>query len=396
MDDIIQQLTKEDGFKLPTDNGKKDIIMVVGVGGGGNNAVSHMYNMGMNGVVYANINTDRAQLENSGIPNKLVLGGLGAGDNPEKARKAALDGKDKIASLFSDHIKMVFITAGMGGGTGTGAAPVVASIAREKGLLTVGIVSIPFQFEGASKIAKALEGAKEMSKNVDALLVINNQQLINHFPDLPMKECFAIADDTLANASASISDLIDRIGHWNIDFEDVNTTLRLGGSAIISTGVGSGEHRISKAIANALESPLLKNRNIFEGQRILQAIWCNPNAQNPVTAKEMNEIHEFTSKFHDVKTITGWLWDDTLGDEVKYTLLASGFDVNLEDDNRYTFAQPPYLIFDPESIEDDAQIEMCENLPTLDRIGRNPSVPQQKAEPKEESPKSKTNKITFS
>ena len=218
------------------------IIKVVGVGGGGNNAIGHMYEQGIKHVSFVIINTDRQALNNSPVPDRLLIGrdGLGAGNDPEVAREAAEESAEDIARLFDDDTKMVFITAGMGGGTGTGAAPVVARIAREKGLLTIGIVTIPFLFEGNKKILKALEGAEEMARNVDAILIVNNDELIGIYPDLNWMNAFGKADDTLSNAARSIAELITSDGYMNLDFKDVNTTLRDGHAAIISTGFGEG------------------------------------------------------------------------------------------------------------------------------------------------------------
>lgn len=238
---------------------RQPIIKVIGVGGGGNNAVSHMYEQDINDVSFVILNTDRQALEHSPVPTRVQIGnGLGAGNKPEVAREAAEAAADRILELFEDNTKMVFITAGMGGGTGTGAAPVVARLAREKGLLTIGIVTIPFLFEGVRKIDKALAGADEMSKFVDALLIINNERLNVIYPDLNFVNAFDKADDTLTTAARSISELITSEGKINLDFNDVDTTLRNGGAAIISTGYGEGEHRITKAIDDALNSPLLK------------------------------------------------------------------------------------------------------------------------------------------
>ena len=259
--DIMSTLDKNSGFQDKEQ--MRTIIKVMGVGGGGNNAINHMYMQNIEGVSFVVLNTDRQQLNESPVPNRVLLGpntthGLGAGNIPETAKKAAEESEAEIAQLFDDDTKMVFITAGMGGGTGTGAAPVVARIAHEKGVLTIGIVTIPFLFEGPKKILKALAGADEMGKYVDALLIINNQRLTEIYSDLDFTNAFGKADDTLTTAARSISDLITVKGVINLDFNDVNTTLRNGGAAIISSGYGSGEHRVSKAIEDALESPLLK------------------------------------------------------------------------------------------------------------------------------------------
>ena len=227
--DIMSTLDKNSGFQ-DKDNART-IIKVMGVGGGGNNAINHMYLQNIEGVSFVVLNTDRQQLNQSPVPNRVLLGpntthGLGAGNVPDVARRAAEESEAEIAALFDDDTKMVFITAGMGGGTGTGAAPVVARIAHEKGVLTIGIVTIPFLFEGTKKILKAIAGADEMGKYVDALLVINNQRLTEIYKDLDFTNAFGKADDTLTIAARSISDLITVEGKINLDFNDVNTTLR--------------------------------------------------------------------------------------------------------------------------------------------------------------------------
>ena len=235
------------------------IIKVIGVGGGGGNAVNYMFNQGIKDVTFAVCNTDYQDLRRSPIPIKIQLGdkGLGAGNIPEVAREAALEPMDKIEELLDDSTKMVFITAGMGGGTGTGAAPVIAEIAKNKSILTVGIVTIPFEFEGEKKIQKALNGVREMSKHVDALLVINNERLIDIFPDLKMSTAFAKADNILTDAAKGIAEIITIPGYINVDFADVQTILKEGGFAIMNTGFANGEKRVSKAIHDALNSPLL-------------------------------------------------------------------------------------------------------------------------------------------
>ncbi|QCD36829.1 cell division protein FtsZ [Muribaculum gordoncarteri] len=321
----------EIGFtdREPTD----DIIKVIGVGGGGNNAVSHMYEQGIKNVSFVICNTDRQALKNSPVPTRVEIGnGLGAGNKPEIAREAAEAAVDKINQLFDDHTKMVFITAGMGGGTGTGAAPVVARLAKEHGLLTIGIVTIPFLFEGERKILKALNGADEMSKYVDALLVINNQRLTDIYPDLNFVNAFGKADDTLTTAARSISELITCDGKINLDFNDVDTTLRDGGAAIISTGYGEGEQRVTKAIDDALNSPLLKNRDILTSKKLLFNIYFSPEAEQEFKMEETEELTSFISSIDsDVDVIWGASYDRTLGDKVKITILAAGFDVTIDE-----------------------------------------------------------------
>lgn len=311
------------------------IIKAVGVGGGGNNAVNHMYREGIRQVTFVNINTDAQALKHSAVPQTLQLGtGLGAGNKPEIAKQFAEEAADRIAEIFDDDTKMVFITAGMGGGTGTGAAPVVARIAKERGLLTIGIVTIPFLFEGPVKIKKAIAGADEMAKYVDALLVINNERLNEIYGDIDFLNAFGKADDTLSIAARSISELITCDGRINLDFNDVDTTLRGGGAAIISSGYGSGERRVTAAIEDALNSPLLKNRDIFGSKKLLFNIYFNPNSGSPLRMNETNELTEFIDRIAtEVDVIWGIGFDEKLGDEVKITILASGFDVTLREED---------------------------------------------------------------
>jgi cell division protein FtsZ len=316
---------------------QENIIKVIGVGGGGNNAISHMYEQGIQHVSFVIINTDRQALNNSPVPTRVLIGndGLGAGNNPEVARVAAEESAEEIAKLFDDETKMVFITAGMGGGTGTGAAPVVARIAHEKGMLTIGIVTIPFLFEGQKKILKALDGAEEMSKYVDAILVVNNEQLTEIYSDLNWMNAFGKADDTLTDAARSISELITSEGYMNLDFKDVNTTLKDGGAAIISTGYGEGEHRVTKAINDALHSPLLKNRDIFGSKRLLFNLYFSRNADPEFAMGEANELTSFINNLDpEVDVIYGICFDDSLGNKIKITILAAGFELVIKGSQR--------------------------------------------------------------
>lgn len=307
------------------------IIKVIGVGGGGGNAVNHMFQEGIHDVSFALCNTDNQALMESPVPVKLQLGanttgGLGAGNKPEVAQKAAEESVDMIEELLNDGTRMVFITAGMGGGTGTGAAPVVARVAKEMGILTVGIVTIPFMFEGPRKIVQALKGVEEIAKNVDALLVINNERLRDIYSDLTMLNAFARADDTLATAARSIAEIITVHGHVNLDFADVNTTLKDGGVAIMSSGLGKGEDRINDAIRNALHSPLLNNNDVFSAKKIL--INLSFGEERPLMMEEMNALHDFMSKFsREIEVIWGAAVEEPLGEEVKVTLLATGFSI---------------------------------------------------------------------
>jgi cell division protein FtsZ len=314
-------------FEFPTDT--PSIIKVIGVGGGGGNAVNHMYKEGIHDVTFVLCNTDNQALAESPVPIKLQLGrsiteGLGAGNRPERASAAAEESIEDIKTLLSDGTKMVFITAGMGGGTGTGAAPVIAKTAKEMDILTVGIVTIPFLFEGEKKIIQALDGVEQISKHVDALLVINNERLREIYSDLTFMNAFGKADDTLSIAAKSIAEIITMRGKVNLDFADVNTILKNGGVAIMSTGLGEGENRVSKAIEDALHSPLLNNNDIFNAKKVLLNVsFCE---QSELMMEEMNEVHEFMSKFDKgVEVIWGVAVDDALENKVKITVLATGF-----------------------------------------------------------------------
>lgn len=312
-----------------------DKIKVIGVGGGGNNAINHMYNLGVRNVSFIVANTDRQALLNSPVPTKQLLGpnvlrGRGAGNDPERARLAAEESAAEINELFDDDTDMVFITAGMGGGTGTGASPVIARIARQREILTIGIVTIPFLFEGPKKILKALNGAKELAKNVDALLVINNERLSEIYRDYDFLNAFGKADDILSMAAMSISEIVTTDGYINLDFNDVDNTLRGGGTAIISTGYGEGENRVTKAIEDALHSPLLRNTDIFGSKKLLFNLYFSREAQDKFKIDETDQITQFVSNIDpEVDVIWGVSFDETLGDKVKFTILASGFDITI-------------------------------------------------------------------
>ena len=322
MDEIVQ-------FDFPTDSPK--IIKVIGVGGGGGNAVNHMYREGIHDVTFVLCNTDNQALAESPVPVKLQLGrsitqGLGAGNRPERARDAAEESIDDIKEQLNDGTKRVVITAGMGGGTGTGAAPVIARIAKEMDILTVGIVTIPFIFEGEKKIIQALDGVERIAQHVDALLVINNERLREIYADLTFMNAFGKADDTLSIAAKSIAEIITMRGTVNLDFADVKTILKDGGVAIMSTGFGEGENRVTKAIDDALHSPLLNNNDIFNAKKVMLNVSFCPTSE--LMMEEMNEIHEFMSKFREgVEVIWGVAVDNSLDTKVKITVLATGFGV---------------------------------------------------------------------
>lgn len=308
---------------------QNSIIKVIGVGGGGGNAVNNMYKQGIHDVSFVVCNTDAQALKDSPVPERLQLGseGLGAGNRPEKARLAAEESIDDIKAMLSDGTKMDFITAGMGGGTGTGAAPVIARVSKELGILTVGIVTIPFKFEGNKKIDQALDGVDEMAKHVDALLVINNERLRKVYPDLSLLNGFAKADDTLSVAAKSIAEIITVRGLINLDFNDVRTVLKDGGVAIMSTGFGEGDGRVRKAIDDALNSPLLNDNDIYNSQKILLSIaFSSENGTDGLAMEEMNEINDFMSRFgSNFELKWGIAIDNTLEKKVKITILATGF-----------------------------------------------------------------------
>lgn len=316
-------------FGLPEK--EHSIIKVIGVGGGGGNAVNHMYREGIHDVSFVLCNTDNQALNDSPVPVRPQLGeeGLGAGNKPARARQAAEDSIEDIKRMLSDGTRMAFITAGMGGGTGTGAAPVIARVSKEMGILTVGIVTIPFRFEGDRKIDQALDGVEEMSKHVDALLVINNERLREIYPELTVLDAFGKADDTLSVAAKSIAEIITVHGLINLDFNDVKTVLKDGGVAIMSTGYGEGEGRVKKAIDDALNSPLLNDNDVFNSKKILLSIsFCGQkDGKDSLMMEEMNDVNDFMSKFGDFEIKWGLATDPELGKKVKVTILATGFGI---------------------------------------------------------------------
>ena len=382
------------------------IIKVIGVGGGGGNAVNHMFREGIHDVTYVLCNTDKKALKDSQIPNQLQLGkeGLGAGNRPDKARKAAEESLDEINDMLDSNTHMVFITAGMGGGTGTGAAPIIAKCAKEKGILTVGIVTVPFKFEGKPKIYQALSGVDELSRHVDALLVINNERLREIYPDLTVINAFAKADDTLSVAAKSIADIINMHGIINLDFNDVRTVMKDGGVALMSTAYGEGDRRVTHAIEEAINSPLLNNNDIFNSKKVLLNInFGGTDEKDSLMMEEMNEVHDFMSRFReDVETKWGLAADPSLGNKVKITLLATGFGLQNvpglqeqaeekhameeeeEEDKRERQGELEVriygtngstrprrknhiFIFSPEDMDNDDVISMVEKLPTYKR-----------------------------
>ena len=303
------------------------IIKVIGVGGGGGNAVGQMYRDNIPEVRYLVANTDKKALDDNIVPDHLQLGpGLGAGGDPERGAALANECLDQINAALDDETKMVFVTAGMGGGTGTGASPVIAHAAREKGILTVGIVTIPFLFEREKQIDKALDGLDKLSKEVDAMLVINNQRLCDIYSDLRIINAFKRADETLSTAVSSITEIISMHGRVNLDFQDVNTTLRNGGVAVMSTGYAEGENRVTRAINDALNSPLLNNNDVFDASHILIAITTSSDDGATLRTGEVDEINAFMGHFNsDIETKWGLAFDPQLGQTIKITIIASGF-----------------------------------------------------------------------
>lgn len=405
----------EDFNNMPTvdfggNEQEHSIIKVIGVGGGGGNAVNHMYREGIHDVTFVVCNTDKQALNGSPVPVHLQLGedGLGAGNKPEVGRQAAEGSIDDIRKMLDDGTHMTFITAGMGGGTGTGAAPVIARISKEMDILTVGIVTIPFAFEGKKKIDKALDGVEEMAKHVDALLVINNERLREIYQNLSLDDAFAKADDTLSVAAKSIAEIITIQGKINLDFNDVRTVLKNGGVAIMSTGYGEGENRVKDAINDALNSPLLNDNDVFNSKRILFNIAYSKDdgSGQGLMMDEMNDVHDFLNKVEDYELKWGTTVDPELGKRVKVTILASGFGMknidgmqdhikrqtqeemnilaeeiekkNALDSRRREYygdkggktiikRRPNIYLFRPEDLDNDDVISAVENTPTYKR-----------------------------
>ncbi len=314
-------------FNLPKD--QASIIKVIGVGGGGSNAVNHMYNQGITGVDFIICNTDAQALELSPIPNKIQLGttlteGLGAGANPEVGKNAAIEDIDNIKKILENNTKMVFITAGMGGGTGTGAAPVIAKVAREMGILTVGIVTIPFSFEGRRRKQQAEEGLEQLRQNVDTLLIINNDKLRMMHGNLKMGEAFSKADDILTVAAKGIAEIITVAGYINVDFEDVKTVMKDGGTAIMGSATAEGENRAIEAVTRAISSPLLNDNEIEGANYILLNI---TSGEDEITMDEIDDITDYIQNEagYTAELIWGNGLDESLGNKVSVTVIATGF-----------------------------------------------------------------------
>lgn len=316
----------------------RNIIKVIGVGGGGSNAVKKMVNEGLSNVSFAVVNTDSQALKTATVPTKLQIGntGLGVGGVPERGREAAEFSIEDIKHLFDDNTKMVFITAGMGGGTGTGASPVIARVAREKGILTVGVVTLPFKFEKDERINKALKGVAALKEEVDSLIVINNERLIELYENqaVSINEALQLSDKVVSTATRSIAEIITVEGQINRDFCDVQTVLQNGGATIMASGRSTGEHRVVNALCQALQSPMLNKSDIQKSKKLLYIIYQSHNKE--VLMPELTEIQTFMDNMSsDLEVLWGLYYDDSLGDDVRVDIVATGFDrtITKEDDN---------------------------------------------------------------
>lgn len=349
-----------------------NIIKVIGVGGGGCNAVKHMYNQGFSDVTFAVCNTDADALNHSPVEKRLQLGndGLGVGGDPQKGRLATENSLDEIREILGDGTKMVFITTGLGGGTGTGGAPVIARVAKEMGILTVGIVTVPFVYEGMNRIDKALLGLEEMAQNVDSLMVINNERLFQVYPTKTAVEAFERADDTLSVAAKSIVDIIKVHGELNPDFADVKTVLSDGGVAIITTAYAEGVDRLNHAIDAALNTPLLNNNNIYNSKRLLMTIFTSkePDTGEPLMMTELKEITAFMRRFDshiDCKHAIGY--DSSLGKQMKVTILASGFGIEERPNDVDVYGEEMYRISQGERLKQLYELFYGDNTPSQTR-----------------------------
>ncbi|SNV47151.1 Cell division protein FtsZ [Chryseobacterium taklimakanense] len=317
------------GFSFDLPKGNSSIIKVIGVGGGGNNALKHMYETGIHGVDFVICNTDAQTLDNNPVANKVQLGvstteGLGAGADPEVGEKAAIESIDEIKAALGQNTKMVFITAGMGGGTGTGAAPVIAKVAKEMGILTVGIVTVPFSFEGKRRLEQAESGLDRLRNNVDSLIVINNDKLRQQFGNLGFKQGFSKADEVLTNAAKGMAEVITGYFDINIDFRDAKTVLANSGTALMSTGKASGENKAEEAVKKALDSPLLNDNKITGAKNVLLLI---RSGAEEATMDEIGVIMDHIQKEagHTAEIIFGVGTDEELGDAVSVLVIATGF-----------------------------------------------------------------------
>ena len=322
-------------FEFVVPSHHKSIIKVIGVGGGGSNAVNYMDSIGIRNVEFIICNTDIQALHSSNVKSQIQIGmeltkGLGAGANPEKGREAALESSHEIRELLrNDGTKMLFITAGMGGGTGTGAAPVIAQIAKELDILTVGIVTLPFDFEGKSKMDKALKGVEELKKGCDSVITILNQRLIEIYGDLSQSMAFEKADDIIATSAKCIAEIVTIPGQINVDFEDVNTVMRNAGTSVLGSAEASGDNRAQDAVENAINSPLLNDRDINGAKKILLNI-VSGGGDNELSTRELNTITQLINDAtsSNAEMIFGTATDGELDDRVRVTIIATGFENN--------------------------------------------------------------------
>lgn len=318
----------------PTMTPIQSMIKVIGIGGGGCNAVNYMFREKVEGCSFIVCNTDRQALDGSPVPVKIHIGdnALGAGTDPAKGRKAALEAHDQIEKVvLGEDTQMLFITAGMGGGTGTGAAPIIAKMAKDKGVLTVGVVTLPFENEGENAMSRAIDGIHELVKNVDSLLIINNEKLYDFFGSHLVHEAFPKADEVLSTAVKGITEIISRPGYINVDFEDIKTMMRNSGMALMGCGTGSGKNRIEDAVKGALQSPLLNDFDLKTAKSLLINITCGKNDKG-LTMDDLSEINhkisEYTGNVKKFKTGLVWMTDPEIGDKIQITAIATGFKVN--------------------------------------------------------------------
>ena len=320
-------------FNFPIEDKSERIIKVIGVGGGGGNAVQHMWEEGVKNVSFLVTNTDSQVLKANLVPNKMQIGpGLGTGGIPELGREMAEESIEDIKTMFGEETKMVFVTAGMGGGTGTGAAPVIARVAKEMGILTVGVVTLPFRMEMRKRMDKALLGMDALKKCVDSLIVINNQKLLENerYNNLTLEEGLKKADEVLTIATKTIAEIITVKGSINRDYNDVRTVMKDGGAALVSVAKASGEKRIFKALSEAISSPLVANVEKQKIRRLLYIVYSGN--ENPARMDELEEISEFMENFDEnLDVLWGHYPDDTLGDEIKVAVVATGFDQDEEE-----------------------------------------------------------------
>lgn len=354
-------------FDIPKN--ESPIIKVLGVGGGGSNAVTHMYNQGIVGVDFAICNTDAQAMQQSPVPTKIQLGpelteGRGAGSKPAVGKLACEESIEEVRQYLDNNCKMLFITAGMGGGTGTGAAPIIARTAREMGVLTVGIVTLPFTFEGRRRSSQGMEGLNELKENVDTIIIISNDKLRQIFGNLSISNAFAQADNILTTAARGIAEIITVPGYVNVDFEDVNTVMRESGVAIMGTASAEGEDRAKQAVDEALHSPLLEDNDIRGAQHILLNI---TSGRKEVTMDEIFEITEFVQEEagHGTDLIWGNCYDESLGDKISVTVIATGFKHRNLDGRRQEQNRRHVVSLD----EEEAPKTTQKDKPTLSDIG---------------------------